>query len=166
MNQIDVRLNQSKSQFLPMEWIEGRVSWNLKSAPRDIEIRLLWFTEGKGTTDLNVVESLSLGADSSRLNGDAPFRFQLPSAPHSFSGALISLLWAVEAVPTGQNIAGRAEFVLSPDGKEIELEKIERPQSELERRFKSRLEGYSQRHQRGSNAKSEPMDSGNPSPWS
>jgi hypothetical protein len=84
MNQIEVRIKDGKNQFQPLDWIEGHVSWNLKSPPRNIEIRLLWFTEGKGTTDLSILESITLGADSNRASGDVPFRFQLPSAPYSF----------------------------------------------------------------------------------
>ena len=53
--------------------------------------------------------------------GNRPFRFQLPDAPYSFSGKLISLIWAIEAVAEGIKEAARYEFVLAPEGREIEL---------------------------------------------
>ena len=47
--------------------------------------------------------------------------FVLPPAPYSFSGKLISLIWAVEVVAEGIKEASRLEFTLSPDGREITL---------------------------------------------
>jgi hypothetical protein len=78
---------------------------------------LFWFTQGKGTEDVGVVAKEivpSPGAD-----GTHRVRFTLPEAPYSFSGRLISLIWAVELV--ADDAAARWEFVLAPDGREIVL---------------------------------------------
>ncbi len=53
--------------------------------------------------------------------GKMNFQFELPDAPYSFSGKLITLTWSVEFIDdTGKNVAAE-EFFLSPTGKEIQL---------------------------------------------
>jgi len=47
------------------------------------------------------------------------FRFRLPEGPYSFSGKLISLLWAIEVVASPGDMAGRAGIVVSPSGREV-----------------------------------------------
>ena len=118
---------------------------------------------------MSIVETVPLSAEFNRSSGDAPFRFQLPSAPYSFSGKLISLVWAVEVVALPANIAGRVNIILSPDGKEIELLQVEKPKSDLEKRFRARKDAFLE--QRGAAMSVEPVeskqkDSGPPSPWS
>jgi hypothetical protein len=49
-------------------------------------------------------------------------RFQLPLGPYSFSGQLVSLLWAVEVVAVAEDLAGHAELVLGPGGCEARID--------------------------------------------
>jgi hypothetical protein len=101
----------------PRSVLELRARWSLPSAPRSLQARLFWFTRGKGTEDVGIVateEVPAAGAD-----GEHRLRFTLPEAPYSFSGRLISLVWAVELV--ADETAARWEFVLAPDGREILL---------------------------------------------
>ena len=44
-----------------------------------------------------------------------------PEAPHSFSGALISLIWAVELLVEPGGLSERIEITVSPTGEEILL---------------------------------------------
>ena len=55
------------------------------------------------------------------VQGEQRVKFTLPAAPYSFSGKLISLIWAVELVADDSDSA-RWEFVLGPDGAEILLD--------------------------------------------
>lgn len=101
----------------PGDTIELLMAWELDRPPTMIEARLFWFTAGKGTQDVTLVDTHSLRPTA---RGDERVRFRLPQAPYSFSGSLITLAWAVELVADG--IAERWEFVLSPDSQEIRLD--------------------------------------------
>lgn len=46
---------------------------------------------------------------------------RLPADPYSFSGTLISLVWALEVVAEPGGAAGRIDVVVSPTGNEIRL---------------------------------------------
>jgi hypothetical protein len=50
-----------------------------------------------------------------------PFNIRLPEGPFSFSGKLISLVWAMEAVAEPGSRAERLEITVSPDRREILL---------------------------------------------
>jgi hypothetical protein len=156
MAQLDV--SATKTSFLPGEWIEGKAIWQL-DAPADwLEVRLLWFTQGKGDGDISIEDTLRIEAPTQ--NDSRTFRFRLPHAPYSFSGKLISLIWAVEVVADGAKDAARLEFSMSPDGREIELGSVETPFSSKEKAFQERKAAYTARRA-GKQA-----DNSQNSPWS
>ena len=101
----------------PRGVLELVAQWSLPSVPRLLEARLFWFTRGKGTEDVGVVATEVVPAPGAQ--GTHRVRFTLPEAPYSFSGRLISLIWAVELV--ADKTAARWEFVLAPEGREILL---------------------------------------------
>jgi hypothetical protein len=101
----------------PRQVLELLARWSLPSVPRSLEARLVWFTRGKGTEDIALVSTTVVPAPGAR--GEHRVRFTLPEAPYSFSGRLISLVWAVELV--ADTTAARWEFVLAPDGREVLL---------------------------------------------
>ena len=101
----------------PRAVLELVARWSLPSAPRSLEARLFWFTRGKGTEDAGVVATELVPAPAA--HGEHRVRFTLPEAPYSFSGRLISLIWAVEL--SADHTAARWEFVLAPEGREILL---------------------------------------------
>lgn len=118
MSRLDIATNH-QTAFRPGEWVEGKAVWQLDKSADWLAIRLLWFTQGKGDADISVENEMRIEAPNS--NDSRPFRFQLPAAPYSFSGKLISLVWAIEVVAEGIKEAARWEFTLSPDGREIIL---------------------------------------------
>lgn len=99
----------------PRDIVELMGAWDLAHAPRLVEARLFWYTQGKGTEDVGIVEKQSV--DLPGVRGERSFKFPLPSAPYSFSGRLISLRWAFELVAGDE--AARWEFTMSPSGSEI-----------------------------------------------
>lgn len=104
--------------FVPGDTLRGIARWSLDDALPSLEVRLIWFTKGKGTQDVKVVDRVTL--DAPPRAGQRDFSFVLPDAPYSFSGKLISLIWAIEFV--GKKApAARQEFVLSPYGAEVDL---------------------------------------------
>lgn len=140
MSHLHLSIRHGQTQFRPGETLAGSANWNLLGAPQAIEVRLLWLTRGKGTSDANIVETTAIAAPAAM--GDAPFRFLLPTAPHSFSGQLIALVWAIEiiAVDGKRRMSERREFVLTPFEAPLALPKIEKPLSPFESKAKGRVE--------------------------
>lgn len=118
-NELAVFIEGGRTEFRPGETLRVTVLWAQGAPPETLEARLFWYTRGKGTDDVGVVETRSIeGADAA---GERALVFTLPGQPWSFSGKLISLLWAVELVAEPGGRVARAEFTLSPDGREILL---------------------------------------------
>lgn len=119
---ITISLDQSTTQYRPGETISGTVSWTELGAETDgIEIRLLWYTQGKGNQDLEVVESLP--RNITQPTGSTPFEFTAPTRPFSFSGKLISLIWTIEVVVFPSQDGYREQVTLSHHGAEIKLDR-------------------------------------------
>ncbi len=116
---IDVALAGSRTAFRPGEAVSGAADWRLDRDPERVEVRLFWYTEGKGTQDVGMVDRQSFerpGAQASQ-----GFRFQLPEGPYSFSGTLISLAWAIEVVAEPDGEVARREITVSPTGTEVRI---------------------------------------------
>ncbi|MGE0269427.1 MAG: hypothetical protein AB7S78_13335 [Candidatus Omnitrophota bacterium] len=113
---ITVTLDQKT--FKPDSRIKGTVTWQLDKTPKNISVRLFWYTRGRGTEDVQLVDETQLGADR---QGQRGFDLQLPEGPYSFSGKLISLIWGVEAVVQPGGECSREEIIVSPVEKEIIL---------------------------------------------
>lgn len=112
MNEITLTLEGDRTAYRPGEAVSGTFSWSLDEAPESLSVRLLWFTQGKGTVDVGVVDERPMAA--AEPFGQQGFRFRVPEGPYSFSGRLISLLWAVEAVATDPDAVTRVNLVVSP----------------------------------------------------
>ena len=119
---ITISLDQSNTHFRPGEAISGTVSWaDLGEQTDKLETRLVWYTEGKGNQDIEVIKSLPLHV--TQPDGSARFEFTAPTRPFSFSGKLISLIWVIEVVVFPNRDGYREPLTLSLDGSEIKLEK-------------------------------------------
>ncbi|MFZ5572469.1 MAG: hypothetical protein ACOZF0_18875 [Thermodesulfobacteriota bacterium] len=97
----------------------GHVSWDLAETPKNMFLRLFWYTRGKGTQDLAVVEELLF--DAPRARERRPFRLRLPERPYSFTGNLIALIWALELGGEGIQQAVQQEIVVSPHDSAVRL---------------------------------------------
>jgi hypothetical protein len=122
MNRLQLELADAKTKYRPGEAVEGVAFWELDAPPRSVEIRLFWRTQGKGTVDVELVQSLP-------QNGMAPcdrrpFRFVLPPGPYSVSGTLVSIVWGVEVVAEPSGESESAEITVSPTGEEIRLQRV------------------------------------------
>lgn len=117
MSPLTIDIEQRQTAFLPGQTLSGTARWNLSKPPKKAAIRLLWFTQGRGTEDAGVVEATDF--DLPQLTDERQFEFCLPAGPYSFSGTLISLTWALE-LEVGRECE-RMEIVVSPTGEEITL---------------------------------------------
>ena len=121
MSELQVEISLSSSGgtvFRPGETLSGVAKWSLDRDVKSIEVRLFWFTRGKGTQDVEIVDRITF--DAPPRTDEHPFSFVLSEAPYSFNGTLISLTWAIEMVAKGVDPA-RNEFILSPFEREIDL---------------------------------------------
>lgn len=122
MSSLKIEIANDKQAFVPGAVLSGTARWTDQPVGKDASLRLLWYTQGKGTEDLGVVEVFDF--DGAGGTGQRAFEFTLPVGPYSFSGSLISLIWALELQVGKEWI--RREFVLSPTGREILLERVEK----------------------------------------
>jgi hypothetical protein len=119
MSKLKIGTREERRSFLPGEEVTGAAGWELEKEAKAVEVRLIWFTRGKGTEDVGLVDRVRFEAPQ---RAEArPFRFLLPSAPYSFSGKLISLIWALELVVLPSKESTRFEFAVGPEGKEVVL---------------------------------------------
>ena len=123
MDLIELRTDGDRTAYDPGETISGTVSWRLGAPAQGVEVRLFWYTRGKGTTDVQVAKAQHF--DSAGASGNRPFRFVLPEEPYSFSGKLISLIWALEAVVQPGDRSQRLELVVGPGAAEVVLETVQ-----------------------------------------
>lgn len=112
-----IEIQIANDQFLPGQEIAGEVRWaDLKESDR-IEVRLIWYTSGKGTRDLEIVHVHPV--DSVHGSGKEKFSFKAASHPYSFSGKLISIVWAVEAVVLPSGDVATKPILIGPGGLEV-----------------------------------------------
>jgi hypothetical protein len=114
-----IDLEDDRRWFLPGDAVSGRVAWHLDRAPDAIELRLFWHTQGKGTEDVELIDQLCIEAPGG--DGERVFAFRLPSGPYSFSGALITLSWALELVALPDGELERVDLVVAPTPVELRL---------------------------------------------
>lgn len=110
---------QDGGTFRPGETLRGRVL-NIPDGPGTAELRLFWHTRGRGTEDLEVIGSKVL-----RSNDE--FQFKLPLGPPSFSGNLVSVVWALELVDADGEAIDSCEFIMSPTGSVLLLGHVDEP---------------------------------------
>jgi hypothetical protein len=118
---IQIELEKHEAVFLPAETIAGTVAWSMVEGT-SLEIRLIWYTAGKGDRDFAIVDSQKVATFES--SGREHFQFSAPARPLSFSGKHISLQWAVEAIVFPTQNSQRVNFTISTSGCEIVLHSI------------------------------------------
>jgi len=127
MSTLKIGTYENKTNYRPGEEVAGRALWMLDEPPKAVEARLFWYTEGKGTQDVGLIDSVRFDAPLPRDQKD--FRFTLPAEPYSFSGKLISLIWALELVVLPSDETERLPITVSPTGGEVVLHKSEEIES-------------------------------------
>ena len=129
---IEIKVDYDHTEFTPGDTISGEVHWTNVSGASAVAFRLFWYTSGRGTQDVMVHEELQWPISK----GSAQFSLVLPHEPYSFSGTLVSLTWAIEAVILpDETSTARHEFHLTPDGKELILAPVNDPATRAKRKF-------------------------------
>lgn len=120
---LQINTADGRTAFSPGETMSGTVTWQLEKAPHEVMLQLIWNTQGKGTTDIEVVHTLPFGNPQARET--RPFTIQLPESPYSFSGQLISLLWNLELNVQPGSESESLAITIAPGGKEVLLPRIQ-----------------------------------------
>jgi hypothetical protein len=116
---LEVRARGGRAAFSPGDALEGMATWHFDGDVRALELRLFWYTEGRGDRDVETVEMS--GFEAPQAQEERGFSFRLPEGPYSFSGNLITLNWALELVAQPSGDAARLEFTVSPTGRPVSL---------------------------------------------
>ena len=119
MSKLKLATRDEQTAFRPGEEITGAIGWERDQPPASVEVRLFWRTRGKGTEDTHVAQTISF--PNPQPAEARPFQFRAPDGPYSFSGKLISLIWALELVVEPGTETTLMELVISPTGREILL---------------------------------------------
>ena len=117
--ELGIELVGSRTAFAPREFVAGTFHWQFTHPARWIEGRLFWFTRGKGTMDVVIVDRVRF--ETPDRQDRQPFRFTLPEVPFTFSGRLISVIWAIELIAEPGDRNQRLEIVVAPAGREVLL---------------------------------------------
>jgi hypothetical protein len=119
MTELAIQMAGNRTAFRPGEPMAGAVSWTLDTLAERVELRLFWYTRGKGTAATEVVEVVRF--EKPQLHEKRQFQVTAPDGPYSFSGKLISLVWALELVVRPGKLCHTQGIVISPNGAEVEL---------------------------------------------
>ncbi|MFC1760734.1 hypothetical protein ACFL6U_01480 [Planctomycetota bacterium] len=120
MAKLGIELEALKTNYRPGEVVAGSVSWQFDKPVKKLDLRLIWYTQGKGDEDTGLVESQIFEQPGHAEKRS--FRFVLPNGPYSFSGTLISLTWALEVV--ADDFCERQTITVTPTGHEILLQAL------------------------------------------
>ena len=121
MSPLAIHLDDDRTEFEPGESISVTIEWSFPEPPDSIELRAVWNTVGKGTRDLGIEHSITI--DSPSAAESRRIELSLPSAPYSFSGQLVSLVWALELVSKPRPNSCRREVTIAPGGSEVLLQR-------------------------------------------
>lgn len=125
MNHLSVTLRAAS--FQPGEVLIGDAEWDLtEPLPSHLELKLCWTTDGNLGGGAEPVVTNRVPLEIGPPVGTRQFQFDLPQGPWSFRGKLFEIVWYVE-LATDDNDYQRAEFILGPGGKPIEVAPPESP---------------------------------------
>ncbi|MDB2686781.1 hypothetical protein N9Y42_06175 [Mariniblastus sp.] len=121
---LTLTLHKAVAEYVAGETISGTAAWRALPEKTDLlSVRLIWYTQGKGDRDVDLVNSLDIEVVAELQSGEQNFEFVAPHRPCSFSGKLIELTWAVELIAYPSKDSVVETLVIGPDGKAIELSK-------------------------------------------
>lgn len=123
MQALEIELPDGRTAYSPGETLSGNAIWRLQDKPKEVMLQLVWQTQGKGSTDMDIAETIPFA--NPQASESRPFSIRLPDAPYTFSGQLISLIWNLELNIQPGDQSHALEIAIAPHGKEILLPRIQ-----------------------------------------
>ena len=117
MKELEIQIADPDRFCEPGATLRVPISWRFDEEQTDLELRVVWNTVGKGTPDLGVVHTELIGQPG--FQGNRVVTLELPGVPYSFSGTLVSVVWAIELVASPSKASTRQEIVIAPQGHEV-----------------------------------------------
>lgn len=111
-------LDRPDRSYVPGETLHARIEWDLDPAPREVYLELRWDTEGKGTSDYEVVAGDKWTGLSAR--GERTWSVRLQRGPLSLNGRLIRIHWSLRCRADGREIVP-VSLTISPTRQPIQL---------------------------------------------
>lgn len=131
-----IEIQLDTTHFAPNSKVKGTILWQVSDKNKTLDLRLFWFTEGRGTQDVGIADELAINT-LGNTQGEQEFTLQLPEAPVSFLGSLICLQWALEAEAIEDHDSERVEITVSLTDSEIELSPIAEPLTDKKKKRKN-----------------------------
>lgn len=105
--------------FYPGEMIVIKVVWELPQENCDLQLQLLWETEGKGTDESETAheEEWTVGT----VRGERVFEWLMPRGPLSCEGNLLKIRWYIDCYVETLGIKARKPLQLSMSAEPIRL---------------------------------------------
>jgi hypothetical protein len=115
-----LELEQGIAVFEPGARVRGVASWSAEVKPSEMELRLVRETRGPGGRDFKIADAVPLPGPLAAADR-RPFAIDLPNAPYSFHGALISLVWTLQLVALPGEESAAVSIIVAPGGRALEL---------------------------------------------
>jgi hypothetical protein len=125
MPDLRIDIENGRTACAPGDTLAGHVTWSVDRDPSSAELRLFWYTSGKGTQNVGVVQTVPF--DRPQRSDRRDFRMILPLAPYSCSGTLVSIVWAMELIVEPGSQTERVELTIAPGGNEVVLGSVTSP---------------------------------------
>ena len=111
-DQLRLEMLDDRIKFRPGATIEGIAALELERPVRHLHVHLCWHTEGRGTEDAAVVDTVTF--DDPKPIDAQIFRFTAPNGPYSYDGSLIAIQWRIEIEAKGVKTTPHVPLVISP----------------------------------------------------
>jgi hypothetical protein len=117
---VNIRLEGNGRGFRPGETLSGEYAFDNLPADqaKNIEVSVVWFTEGKGDEDMAVHEFWRINLEEARgvsLLQLQRFSTTLPNSPLSYEGRIVKIRWCVRVrafLQGGKEVFGQKLFRL------------------------------------------------------
>ena len=101
--------------FRPGDAVRVAVDWSCTEPPQRIEVRLIWRTSGKGTTDRVIAVADTKPSPPTAGKWETTMRIPIESPP-SYDGKMLSIEWVAEANTGQKDDDAEQAMVVSPTG--------------------------------------------------
>lgn len=119
---VSLELDDALAAHTPQSTFAVTVRWSGGEEGTTGSVRLVWWTEGKGDRDFEVVAEHAL--EDAGAEGEAALELTFPAMPYSYAGKMISVRWGVEAVFQPGEHLELLPLVMGPAGEGVDVRRL------------------------------------------